>query len=167
MEGRILFRLGFLAVVALQVALLLAILVPEERTLATGEEVLLQTAPVDPRELFRGDYVILRYTISTIRGYPGFAVGDSIYVGLEKRGETWEVRFASHSRPSGLFIKGRVTDALEGSLNIEYGIESYFVPEGSGHIIEGARDVKVKVAVDSSGNAAIKQVLVGGKPFKP
>lgn len=165
MGDRMLFRLGFLAVVALQVALLLAILVPEERTLATGQEVLLQTVPVDPRDLFRGDYVQLRYTISTVHRQLG--PGDRVFVGLEKRGDTWEVREAYYTPPEGLFIKGRVATASGDVANIEYGIESYFVPEGSGHIIEGARDVKVKVAVDSSGNAAIKQVLVDGKPFKP
>jgi hypothetical protein len=50
---------------------------------------------------------------------------------------------------------------------VEYGIESYFVPEGSGHIIEEARNVKVRVAIDSSGNAVIKGLLVDGEPFKP
>jgi uncharacterized membrane-anchored protein len=160
-----LLRLGFLAVVALQVGLLLAILIPEERTLATGEEVLLQTVPVDPRDLFRGDYVQLRYAISTV--HRQLAPGDRVFVGLEKRGETWEVRSVYYSPPEGLFIKGTVATAFGDVATIEYGIESYFVPEGSGHIIENARDVKVKVAVDSSGNAAIKQVLVNGEPFRP
>jgi uncharacterized membrane-anchored protein len=169
MTGKTLFRLGFFAIVALQVALLLTIVVPKERTLATGESVLLQTVPVDPRDLFRGDYVALRYTISTIRGYgyPNFAAGDRIYVGLEKWGETWEVRSASHSPPEGLFIKGRVTGASQNSLDVEYGIESYFVPEGSGHVIERAVDVKVRVAIDSSGNSVIKHLLVDGERFKP
>ena len=31
-----------------------------------GQEILLKTAPVDPNDLFRGDYVNLRYDISTI-----------------------------------------------------------------------------------------------------
>jgi uncharacterized membrane-anchored protein len=167
MEGRNLLRLGFLAVVALQVALLLVILVPKEWTLATGEEVVLQTVPVDPRDLFRGDYVNLRYTISTLEGYYGFAVGDRIYVSLTKRGDIWDALFASHSPPDGLYIKGRITPAWQDGLAVEYGIESYFVPEGSGHIIESASDVKVRVAIDSSGNAVIKGLLVDGEPFKP
>ena len=32
--------------------------------LSSGQEVVLQTVPVDPRDLLRGDYVILRYDIS-------------------------------------------------------------------------------------------------------
>jgi uncharacterized membrane-anchored protein len=38
----------------------------KEFTLRTGEEVLLKTLPVDPRDLFRGDYVILRYDVSRV-----------------------------------------------------------------------------------------------------
>ena len=38
----------------------------KEFTLKTGDEILLKTLPVDPRDLFRGDYVILRYEIGTI-----------------------------------------------------------------------------------------------------
>ena len=38
-------------------------------TTATGTEILLKTAPVDPRDLFRGDYVTLSYEINTIGPY--------------------------------------------------------------------------------------------------
>lgn len=60
----------------------------KEFTLRTGQEILLKTVPVDPRDLFRGDYVILRYDISTINtdslGNKGseFRENDTIYVVL-------------------------------------------------------------------------------------
>jgi len=167
MTGKTVLRLAFVAVLVLQIGLLLAIIVPKERTLATGEKIVLQTVPVDPRDLFRGDYVNLRYTISTLEGYLGFAAGDRVYVGLAQQGDIWDAVSASHSRSDGLYIKGRVTRAWRTGLDVEYGIESYFVPEGTGHIIERARDVKVRVAVDSSGNAVIKALLVDGQPFRP
>jgi uncharacterized membrane-anchored protein len=167
MTGKTVLRLAFAAVLILQIGLLLAILIPKERTLATGEEVVLQTVPIDPRDLFRGDYVNLRYTISTVRSYTDFEVGDRVYVGLAQQGDIWDAVSASHSPPDGLYIKGRVTQTQQGQIDVEYGIESYFVPEGSGHIIERARDVKVRVAVDSSGNSVIKGLLVDGEPFSP
>jgi len=167
MKGKTVLRLAFAAVLILQIGLLLTIIVPKERTLATGEEVVLQTVPVDPRDLFRGDYVNLRYTISTREGYRGFAAGDRVYVGLAQQGDIWDAVSASHSPPDGLYIKGRVTRAWRTGLDVEYGIESYFVPEGSGHIIERARDVKGRAAIDSSGNAVIKGLLVDGEPFSP
>ena len=44
---------------------------------------------------------------------------------------------------------------------------TFFVPEGTGRIVENARDVKVIVSLSASGNAVIKQVLVDGAPFDP
>lgn len=167
MTGKTVLRLAFTAVLILQIGLLLAILIPKERTLATGEEVVLQTVPIDPRDLFRGDYVNLRYTISTVRSYAGFEVGDRVYVSLTQRDDIWDAQSAFGSPPDGLYIKGRVTQTQQGQIDVEYGIESYFVPEGTGHIIERAGDVKVRVAVDSSGNSVIKGLLVDGEPFSP
>ena len=48
---------------------------------------------------------------------------------------------------------------------IDFGIETYFIPEGSGHIIERSNDIKVVVSVDNRGRAVIKDVLVDGEPF--
>ncbi len=60
-----------------------------------------------------------------------------------------------------------MTHAEDDRIEVEYGIESYFVPEGTGRMIEQARDVKVRVAIDSSGNSVIKHLLVDGERFKP
>src|SRR5262245_14089672 len=50
--------------VAFQVLCLVAMMVGPLMTLATGEAILLRAAPVDPRDIFRGDYVTLSYEIS-------------------------------------------------------------------------------------------------------
>ena len=50
---------------------------------------------------------------------------------------------------------------------LDFGIGTYFVPEGTGRPIERAGDVKVKAVVDQDGNAVIKEVLVDGEPFEP
>ena len=62
-----------------------------------------------------------------------------------------------------VFIKGRIDDRGR----LDFGIGTYFVPEGTGRIIERAQDVKVVVSVDDDGNAVIKDVLVDGEPFDP
>ena len=52
-------------------------------------------------------------------------------------------------------------------LFIKYGIEQYFVPEGEGREIESARNqgkVSIVAAVTPSGRAAIKRLLLDGKP---
>ena len=50
-------------VVAVQVAALAAVAIKREWIHGNGETVYLRTAPVDPRDLFRGDYVQLDYEI--------------------------------------------------------------------------------------------------------
>ncbi|SVE43716.1 uncharacterized protein METZ01_LOCUS496570, partial [marine metagenome] len=112
----------------------------KEFTLQTGDEILLKTRPVDPRDLFRGDYVVLRYDISTLTTddltYKGtdFKAGEKIYVLLNvddnKIGSLLNI---DKNKPKeGTFIKGIVKNTDDNTLNIEYGIESYFVPEGEG-----------------------------------
>lgn len=162
-------RLGFLywVVVALQVLGVLGFAGVREVAMRTGREVVLETTPVDPRDVFRGDYVILRYEISTVSACC-FDVGDTVYVTLERQGDVWtagDVRATSPAADAGPYIRGRVTsaDRAQGrpSLQVEYGIESYFVPEGTGREIEQARGkLRVVAVVDGWGTAQIKSLLL-------
>lgn len=156
-------RYAFPLVIALQVLAVLGFAGVREATLRTGTEVILQTVPVDPRDLFRGDYVALRYTISTLSNCYIQEPGETIYLHLERKGDVWEAGDYGYSAPNDgrLYIRGTVTRALPGNqCQVEYGIESYFVPEGSGLKIERSRvPVRVKAAVDAFGTAAIKEVI--------
>lgn len=60
-----------------------------------------------------------------------------------------------------VYIRGVIN--AEGRL--DFGIGTYFVPEGTGYLIEDAEDVKVVVSLDDRGQAVIKSVLVDGVPF--
>ena len=144
----------------------------KEFTLITGKEVLLKTMPVDPRDLFRGDYVVLNYDISALdfNSLPtdsaNFNDSDRVYVTL-KIEDKYGVPTGIYRDPpkEGLFIKGTVKDVQGNGLIIEYGIESYFVPEGKGWEIQrqSGRNLEVKVAIDKFGNAVIKSLLIEGK----
>ena len=61
-------RIGIaaIAVAALQTAILGYTVVARATILWRGTDVLLKTAPVDPRDLLRGDYVVLSYDISNV-----------------------------------------------------------------------------------------------------
>lgn len=153
-------------VVVLQGLALLGFAGVREFTLRTGREVVLQTVPVDPRDLFRGDYVVLRYDVSRLP-YCCFKVGDRVYVTLASKGEVWEAVSASKRAPSGdgIFIRGRVAQLQDERgtqyIEVEYGIESYFVPEGTGRDIERFQGkMKVIVAVDGFGTAVIKELIL-------
>ena len=157
----------FWIVVGLQMVALLGFVGVREVTMQTGREVVLETTPVDPRDVFRGDYVVLRYEISTVSACC-FDVGDAVYVSLERQGDVWQATDVGDTPPAadaGPYIRGRVTraDRAQGrpSLEIEYGIESYFVPEGTGREIEQARGkLRVVAVVDGWGTAQIKSLVL-------
>jgi uncharacterized membrane-anchored protein len=135
-----------------------------EWILRTGPSVWLRTAPIDPRDLFRGDYVTLGYEISTIpagKFGPGLKKhledlvksndgshswqGDEIvlYSGLQVDPVTGiaEITTADLTPPpDGLFIKGRVRINGYGSLaplmRVAYGIDAYYVQQGKGKALE-------------------------------
>ena len=160
-------RAAFWIVVAGQLAFLIGFIGVKEAALRTGTEVVLQTVPVDPRSLLQGDYAILDYEIAALPPFmQDHLVGSSVYVVLKEETDVWRAaRYYGADRfvIGEVFIKGRV----DRRGHADFGIGTYFVPEGTGHIIEGARDVKVVVNLDSDGNAVIKQVLVNGLPFPP
>ena len=158
--------IAFWIVVAGQLVFLIGFIAVKETALRTGNEVVLQTVPVDPRSLLQGDYAILDYEIASLPRYmEDSPTGDTIYVVLSQGPEVWEAGYYEYSRPaaSQIFIRGRI----DSRGRLDFSIGTYFVPEGTGHIIERAQDVKVVVNLDSEGNAIIKQVLVDGEPFDP
>ena len=56
----------FMLVLALQSAWILGTVAVEENSLASGKLILLETHRVDPRDLLRGDYLILNYQVGDI-----------------------------------------------------------------------------------------------------
>ncbi len=164
----------FITIGIFWLAIIIGFVAMKEFTLRTGKEILLKTVPVDPRDLFRGDYVILRYEISRLdlnkiaADNADFKTGDKIFVALnEENGYAVASRiFQNAPKDEELFIKGILQNMHNKSLTIEYGIESYFVPEGKGKKLERRREeqkLDVKVSVDRFGTAAIKALLKNGK----
>jgi uncharacterized membrane-anchored protein len=168
--------------IALQVLVLAFMAGKREYIAATGTIVYLRTAPIDPRDLFRGDYVRLRYEASTVthaRTSGDIAdkakkniYGNTVYAGLSSvDGGLSEVTTLSLERPaSGVFLKGRLAQpwrfgiAIPDAVAVEYGIEAYFVQQGRGLELEkqqGTRTaiqtpLEMEVAVGSDGTAVIR-----------
>ena len=165
-------RLTFLFIVLFQVLILAGLVGFNEAAIATGKTVVLQTVPVDPRDIFRGDYVALRYEISRLKNVPGLELikeGGRAYVHLGQHGNVWEAVEVSDARVKGweVVISGEVTGIYNGNYEIKYGIEEYFVPEDKGLEIQRAEDIKVLAIVDGSGRAMIKNLMVDGEIFQP
>jgi uncharacterized membrane-anchored protein len=176
----------FAAAALIQAALISVMVYDRMRVLREGTEVTLQTRPVDPRDLLRGDYVVLNYEISSLpagalKDTPSQGRGTPVFVKLVRRSDGIYQAASVHAEPVPVgegeaLIRGRVVSgATCGSdrrhfcetLLVNYGIERYFVPQGDGKEIERSRNqgqVSVVAAVTPSGQAAIKRLLLGGKP---
>ncbi|MGV8937096.1 MAG: GDYXXLXY domain-containing protein [Allorhizobium sp.] len=148
-----------------------------------GENVLLKTLPVDPRDLLRGEYVILTYDISTVEAArvvgprPEVTGTQRLWVRLGKQPDGfWTVQEASFEKlplvDQTVVMQTQPFSYLadpkgEYSLYVKYGIERFYLPEGEGKALEQARNeaqVSVAVSVDGKGAAQIRRLLVDGKP---
>jgi uncharacterized membrane-anchored protein len=165
--------LRILIVAVVQTLALFWMIGDRQAMLNASRVVTLKIVPVDPRDMFRGDYVILSYAISSLDtskldGEDKFMSGDTIYVTLAQANGEWTAAAVGH-RPiaaqGGVALKGTVQSANDSGtaaqLRVDYGIESYFVPEGTGRTIEveaQAGDLAADIAVDAQGRAAIKAI---------
>lgn len=169
-------RRTFLQAMVLPLIIILVLIGYNYYTLYLGEEILLKTAPVDPWNFFRGDYVQLRYDISTIdlarTPHDGnFTYGENAYAVLSKKEKFWDVTYVGHDKPAlktkEVCMKGKITNSYANSLWVTWGIESYFVPEGKGRNIElEIRNVSVKASVDPTCRAIIKELYINDEPVK-
>jgi uncharacterized membrane-anchored protein len=148
--------------VAAQAGVLLFMAGGREAILRSGPRVWLRTAPVDPRDLFRGDYVRLNYQVSspptTLRGAALTARLDALRregsgrhrsreltvytaLGATPGGTAEAVGIDLTPPPAGLFLKGRLPVLVDGlgkvtTGPVQYGIDAYYVQEGTGRALE-------------------------------
>jgi uncharacterized membrane-anchored protein len=176
----------FAAAGLVQVALIALMVADRIRILRTGTEVMLQTRPVDPRDFLRGDYVVLGYDISTVpagelKDQPSTGRGGIVYVKLAPDPDGFYKAVSLHRElvpvaAGEVMIRGRVFSGFNcdpgsrsfcSSVQLGYGIENFFVPQGEGRELEKARNqrkITVVAAVTQGGRAAIKRLLLDGKP---
>lgn len=157
-----------------QICLLLTIVGKYQYIAATGETITLKTAPIDPRDLFYGDYVILNYDIAELdigkvpHDVSSADEGRTVYVMLEKKENPWHeavgvYRNAPEQKPGQVLLKGRLRYYGESDyrvMNIDYGLDRYYVPENTGRDIEDRREElnRVDIIVTESGDAIIKEL---------
>lgn len=136
-----------------------SLIMKKEKTLARGQTMLLRLAPLDPRSLMQGDYMVLRYVLA--RNVPKDQLEDKGYivVSLDENDVAKFVRIYKgenlQQREYLLFYRNR------GGLRL--GAESFMFQEGDAALYSKARYGELKV--DHSGAS----VLVGlrGEDFMP
>ena len=187
--GRVPLLARYILAALLLCGLILAMAMQRAAILRDGKEVRLEVVPVDPRDLFRGDYVVLGYGISTVELPKGvtdaFTRGQKVFVTLrpDENGRA-EAVAVSAERPAisgaDIAISGAVVNSLcpanqsgirdckseNRVVRLQYGLESYFVPQGEGKKIETTEKSRLEIvaAVTASGQSAIKRLRIDGKP---
>jgi uncharacterized membrane-anchored protein len=188
--GRVPLLPRYILAALLLCGLIFAIVFQRAEILRSGQEVSLEVVPVDPRDLFRGDYVVLDYRIASVDlprdATEAFRRGQKVFVTLrpDEKGKARAVAISSE-RPAvsgaDIVILGTVTAPSACSFNeagirdcksgnraalVKYGLESYFVPQGEGKKIETTAKARLEIvaAVAPSGQAAIKRLLIDGQP---
>lgn len=171
--------LAIILAILAQAAALAWVVVEREDVYRNGSVVYLRTAPVDPRDVFRGDYVQLAYDINRI----SLALADK---SLHKRNDREAIRVyasltvderriatvtALHTEPpaDGVYLRGYTSSdwQLQGSdaeIGVKFGIEKLFVAQGAGLLMEerrGTRDdwqtsMEVEVAIGNNGIGVIR-----------
>lgn len=142
------------------VSTLLVLVVPswmvfqKESHLQKSKSVFLRLAPVDPRSLMQGDYMILRYRISRPVPYVGaLSPRGKIVLFVDSRGVGSFRRFAKASESLG---KGEILlKYKKRKWDLWYGAESFFFQEG--HAKYYTKAVYGELKISASGDS----VLVG------
>ena len=169
-----------IAVVVAQIAVLVAMAGGREWVLRTGRPVFLRTAPIDPRDPMRGDFVRLNYEISTVPktlcrdGVLQWFDPNTIYkkardrrvyatVKLDHEGVAELVSLSDVRPNTGLYLRGRTNSISLRSIDVRFGVEALFMQQGKAKLFEDtARGEKagvplnVEVAVGADGLAVIK-----------
>lgn len=159
------------AIVLGQLLVLVAIATLHAAPLVFGQTVVLDTLPVDPRDIFRGDYVTLRYAFTDSAGLNG-AVGvpsaansppaftwqedQPAYVPLTRLADgQWQAGPAQPTPPAtNPYLTGRYTAG-----QFRFGIEAYYVQEGEGKTLEDANragKLQAEIAVAPWGQATLR-----------
>jgi uncharacterized membrane-anchored protein len=161
-------RIALLAIVLVQLAVPLALAAIAAADLAFGREIRLRARPVDPLDVFRGNYVVLRYDISEPVAGVQVRRGETVCVGLTEQNGVWGGNFGVPDRDGAdTAICGRArADAAAGErVSVEYGIETYYANAERAREIEesiGRGELYAIVDLDEDGSARIERLEVDG-----
>lgn len=168
--------------IAFQCLILAGMFVKAYYPLWVGKEVVLRVVPRDPRDFFRGNYVDLRYSFSSLildslpndlEAGKTYNFGDALYLELRPKGKFYEPAALYRKRPEDklcLRVMPSYAYTHNGGyhyLNLQGGIESYFTNPQQAKKLEALtwrqnRDsvtVSIAVKIAPDGTARISRIL--------
>ncbi|MBA9026983.1 GDYXXLXY domain-containing protein [Peribacillus huizhouensis] len=170
-----------LIVFSIPVLILLIMATPPAWTTLTGKEIKLQTAPIDPTDLFRGSYVNLHYEIESVKlaqlddsiitlfKTENIGIHKRVYVQLKQDNSDglYKVALVTKKKPStGIYLKGKLEIPYElknaASIQIRYGLDNYYAPEEKAKETEAKALIKPAVALVKvkNGHAVLTRITV-------
>ncbi|KMY51629.1 GDYXXLXY domain-containing protein [Peribacillus loiseleuriae] len=169
-----------LIIFSIPVLILIIMATPPVLTILTGKEIKIQTAPVDPTDLFRGSYVDLQYEIESVKlsqlddsiisDFKRAYIYDykKVYVRLKQDSDgLYKVDFVTKEKPShGIYLKGKLEIPYDlknaATIQVKYGLDNYYAPEEMAKEIETKASVKPAVALIKvkNGHAVLTKIIV-------
>jgi uncharacterized membrane-anchored protein len=164
-------RYWIIGAIAAQFGLLAFMAAGREWILHTGRPIVLRTAPVDPRDPMRGEYVRLQYDFSRV---PKELCRDGLADWFQKRDDGWRyhrmlrdrivfalvrldrdnvaefVALTDRHPTEGIYLRGRVDSVDDKEVRVRYGVEALFTQQGSAKAFEAkVRGEMAGVPVDA------------------
>lgn len=162
-------RIYQIIVFIIPILILIGMAIPPTMTSMNGEEIRLQTKPVDPTDLFRGSYVTLAYDIETVlpsqlsdtvtKKMTNKVEGDfiTVYVQLTKGNDGIHIikNIVAKQPVSGIYLKGtlqvpyewELIEPKEESYFIQYHLNNYYAPGKIAKKIETTTSTKPAIAI--------------------
>ena len=175
------------------IQLIIILVVPSKNfyTYKTGQNIVIQTRPVDPYDLLRGYSQTLSYEISNLRtlqelsGGKNLERGNTFYLTLEapesldrKPPLPWKPIKINENKPSSLaanqiYLKGIVSNRN----TVKYGLETYYMPENQRQKIneeiralrtenDARQPFVVEIKVDKFGNSIPDSLWLGENNYR-
>lgn len=148
-------KLLVVSAVVVQLAVLAWMAIEREWVVRTGETVYLRTAPVDPRDPMRGDYVRLNYEVAMVPKtlcrngvLEWFPSENYIYdtkvrdrrvyaeIRLDAEGVAELVSLSDQPPGEGVFLRGRANSINGNSMDVRFGVEAFFMQQGKAQAFE-------------------------------
>lgn len=169
--------LGTVLAAVFQTGVLAKIFTDRAAALNAGQEVLVETGFIDPRDLFRGHYTRLSLLISTVQRADvtlegTFDWGDPVYMVLDTSGPFAQAVSLHSSYPTaanGPVLKGRTqftSHSNSDSLRITFPFDRFFAAKDHALELENLqadRKLGVILSVANDGSAMIKGLTIDGE----
>ncbi|MCB0787234.1 MAG: GDYXXLXY domain-containing protein [Flavobacteriales bacterium] len=148
-----------------------------DRTLTTGSVHRFQVQPIDPRDPFRGEYVILDLAAENVQDADTsalFGANDPVYgtLGMDSSGYAI-ITALSKEAPEGDHVECRIEAVYSSTIRVELPFDRYYLQEGKGGMVESLLDMATRrddqaeeayiLVRVREGKGVIEDLVIGGR----